>query len=114
METWQVLLIATVALNAALGFGYRVYRLTKGGPMADVTGQALLGLVLAGIAVGVATDQGWARWAALLYGIFFALIVMPIWTLGVLLPMRPERIDIAFTAIYWTALVLIVVAAILV
>ena len=113
MSTWQVLLVAALALNAALGFGYRVYRLTKGGPLGDVTGQAILGLLLGGVAVGVALDQSWARWTALAYGLLFALVVMPLWTLAVLIPMRPQRIDLAFTVIYWATLVLIALAAIL-
>ena len=113
MSTWQVLLVAALALNAALGFGYRVYRLTKGGPLGDVTGQAVLGLLLGGVAVGVALDQSWARWASLVYGLFFALVVMPIWTLAVLIPMHPRRIDLVFTIVYWTSLALIAMAAIL-
>ena len=108
-----MVLVAALALNAALGFGYRVYRLTKGGPLPDVIGQAILGLVLAGIAVGVSADQGWARWAALLYGILFALLVMPLWTLAVLIPMRPGKIDLTFSIVYWACLALIAVAAIL-
>ena len=112
MDTWQILLIAALALNAALGFGYRVYRLTKGGPLGDVTGQALLGLVLAGVALAVALDQGWGRWAGLAYAVLFAVVVMPLWTLAVLIPMRPTGIDVAFTGFYWAMLVLIVVSAI--
>ena len=105
--------MGALALNAALGFGYRVYRLTKGGPLADVTGQAFLGLLLAGVAVTVALEQDWARWAALAYGLLFALVVMPIWTLAVLIPMRPGKIDLTFTIVYWTSLGLIALAAIL-
>ncbi len=112
MSTWQVLLVAALALNAALGFGYRVYRLTKGGPLGDVTGQAILGLLLGGVAVGVALDQSWARWTALTYGLLFALVVMPLWTLAILIPMRPQRVDLAFTVVYWGTLVLIALAAV--
>lgn len=111
METSQIFLVAALGLNATLGFGYRVYRLTKGGPLGDVTGQAVLGLVLGGIAVAVAADQEWAKWAALAYGALFALAVMPLWTLAVLIPMRPQRIDLAFTGVYWATLVAIVVVA---
>ncbi len=111
MDTWQIVLIAALALNAALGFGYRVYRLTKGGPLGDVTGQAILGLLLAAVAGAVALDQSWARWAALAYGALFALVVMPMWTLAVLIPMRPQRIDITFTTVYWAMLALIVISA---
>ena len=113
MEPSQVFLVAALGFNAALGFGYRVYRLTKGGPLGDVTGQAVLAVVLAVVAVGVATDQGWGRWAALVYGLVFALVVMPLWTLAVLLPLPPGRVDYAFTGLYWAALVAIVVAAFL-
>jgi hypothetical protein len=111
-ETWQVLLAAALAMNAVLGFGYRVYRLSKGGPMGDVVGQAILGVMLAGLAVAVAADAGWARWAALGYGLLFGVVVMPLWTLAVLLPLPPKRIDYAFTAVYWMLLLVIVVAAI--
>ena len=111
METWRVILIAALALNATTGFGYRVYRLTKGGPLGDVTGQAVLGLLLGGLAVAIGLEQGWARWAALIYGILFGLLVMPMWTLAVLFPMKPTGIDYAFTAVYWTALAVIVGAA---
>ena len=111
MQAWQVVLVAALGFNAALGFGYRVYRLTKGGPLGDVTGQAVLGLLLAGAAVAVATDQSWGRWAALVYGLLFAIVVMPLWTLAVLIPMPPGRIDYAFTVAYWVALLAIVVAA---
>jgi hypothetical protein len=110
-ESWQVVLVCALAFNAALGFGYRVYRLTKGGPMGDVVGQAILGVILAGLAVAVAMDVGWARWVAFGYGLFFGIVVMPIWVLAVLLPLPPRRIDHAFTALYWLGLVVIVVAA---
>ena len=113
MEAGQVFLVAALGFNAALGFGYRVYRLTKGGPLGDVTGQAVLGLFLAGVAVAVATEQSWGRWAALIYGVLFALVVMPVWTLAVLLPLPPGRVDYGFTVLYWLALFAIVVAALL-
>ena len=58
METWRIILVAALALNGVLGFGYRAYRLTKGGPLGDVVGQAILGLLLAGLAVGVAAEVG--------------------------------------------------------
>jgi hypothetical protein len=111
METWRLLLVGFLGLNAVLGFGYRVYRLTKGGPLGDVTGQAILGLLLGGIALGVAAEYGWARWAAVVYGLLFAVVVMPLWTLAILIPLRPERIDYAFTGVYWLTLVAISVAA---
>jgi small-conductance mechanosensitive channel len=111
-DSWQALLAGALALNAALGFGYRVYRLTKGGPMGDVVGQAILGLVLGGVALAVAADVGWAKWVALGYGVLFGVLVMPIWVLAVLLPLRPNRIDYAFTALYWLMLGVIVIAAI--
>ena len=109
---WQTVLVFALAFNAVLGFGYRVYRLSKGGPMGDVTGQAVLGLLLGALAVAVASDAGWARWGALIYGLLFGLIVMPVWVLAVLLPLPPRAIDYAFTAAYWVGLALIVVAAI--
>jgi hypothetical protein len=111
-EDWQVLLAVALALNAALGFGYRVYRLSQGGPMGDVVGQALLGLILGAIAIAVAADAAWARWVAFGYGILFGVVVMPIWVLAVLLPLPPKRIDYAFTVVYWLGLIAIVVSAI--
>jgi hypothetical protein len=111
-DAWQVLLVTALATNAVLGFGYRVFRLTKGGPVGDVVGQAILGVLLAGLAVAVAADAAWARWGALGYGLLFGLVVMPLWVLAVLLPLQPKGIDRAFTATYWILLLVIVVAAI--
>lgn len=113
MTAWQTVLIAALGINAALGFGYRLYRFTKKGPIGDVVGQAILGLVVIALAVGVAGDQSWARWGALVYGLLFGLVVMPVWTLAVLLPLPPGRIDYAFTGVYWAGLIAIVLAAIL-
>ena len=112
VSTWQTVLVVALGLNAALGFGYRVYRLTKKGPMADVVGQAILGVILVVLAVGAAGGHSWARWVALGYGLLFGLVVMPVWTLGVLLPLPPERIDYAFTGLYWAALAAVVIGAI--
>ena len=111
METWELVLIVALGFNAVAGFGYRVYRLTKGGPLGDVTGQAILGLLLGATAVAVAADQGWATWVALIYGVLFAVVVMPVWTLAVLLPLPPGAVDYAFAVVYWAALVAIVIAA---
>jgi hypothetical protein len=113
-DVWQVVLIVALAVNAVAGFVYRVYRLSKGGPMSDVIGQAVLGALLAAFATAIALDAGWARWAALAYGVVFGAIVMPIWVLAVLIPMRPGRIDYVFTGAYWALLALTVLAAILV
>jgi hypothetical protein len=111
-ETWRDLLIAALAINAAIGFGYRVYRLSKGGPIADVWGQAALGVLLGVMAVVLALGVGWARWVALLYGLLFGLVVMPVWVLGVLLPLRPRAVDYTFTGVYWGLLIVIAIAAI--
>ncbi len=110
-DGFRTLLIAALAANAALGFGYRVYRLSKGGPVGDVVGQAILGALLAATAVAAAERVGAARWAALLYGVLFGVVVMPLWTVAVLIPLRPEWPDYAFTAVYWACLAAIVVAA---
>lgn len=110
-DTWQLILALGLIANALLGFGYRVYRLSRGGPMGDVIGQAVLGALLVTLGVAAATGAGWPRWPALTYGILFALVVMPIWTLAVLIPLPPERVDYGFTAVYWGTLVLIVIAA---
>jgi hypothetical protein len=113
MRGEQAVLVALLAVNAALVFGYRVYRLTKGGPTADAIGGALLAVILGAIAVGAGSGAGWAKWAALSYAILFALLVMPVWTLGVLIPLPPAGIDYAFAAAYWLSLVLIGIAAVL-
>ena len=114
METWRIILIAALSLNAVLGFGYRVYRLTKGGPIGDVIGQAVLGLILAVVAVGVAAELAWVRWVALVYALAFGLLVMPFWTLAVLIPLKPGKIDYAFSFFYWIDLALITVAAVVI
>jgi hypothetical protein len=112
-DTYRVVLAGALALNAVLGFGYRVYRLTKRGPLGDVIGQAVLGIVLAGLAIAVATDLGWAHWAALIYGLLFGVAVMPVWVLAVLIPSEPRAPDYAFTVVYWAMLAIVVVAALL-
>ena len=112
-DTAQTVLMVALALNAVLGFGYRVYRLAKGGPLADVTGQAILGLLLGGLAIAVALDIGWARWAALTYALLFGFVIMPIWVFAVLIPLPPGRTDYAFTTIYWLTLITIGISSIL-
>ena len=110
--TAEVILALALALNAALGFGYRVYRLSKGGPVGDVYGQAILGALLAVMSAAVFLGAGWARWPALIYGVVFGVLVMPLWTLAVLIPLPPGPPDYAFAAVYWVALVVVVIAAI--
>ena len=114
MDTWEAVLAVALALNAALGFGYRVYRLSRGGHLGDVIGQAVLGVVLLGLALVVVLDQSWAAWPALGYALLFGLIVMPLWVLAVLIPMGPRAFDYAFTVAYWLLLLVIGVAAVLV
>jgi hypothetical protein len=111
-DLWRIVLSAALAANAVLGFGYRVYRLARGGPLADVVGQAILGVLLAVTAAAVALGAGWSRWVALAYGLLFGLLVMPVWMLAVFIPMRPDRVDAAYAAAYWAALGAIVVAAV--
>lgn len=111
-DTWRLALVAGLLVNAAAGLGYRVYRFTKGGPKSDVVGQSILAVLLTGLAAALGAGAGWPRWAALVYGLLFGVVVMPIWVLGVLIPLPPRRIDYAFTAVYWAVLALIVVAAI--
>ena len=110
----KTVLVVALMLNAGLGFGYRLWRFFKGGPLGDVVGQAILGALLVGLAVAVGAGAGWARWAALGYGLLFGLVVMPVWTLAVLLPMQPGRPDYAFTVAYWGALAAVVVGAALI
>lgn len=111
-DSWQTILVAALAVNAATGFGYRVFRLTKGGPMGDVIGQAVLAALLAVIAAFAATGAAWPRWAALIYALLFGVAVMPLWVLAVLLPARPGWIDYAFTASYWLGLAVIAISAV--
>jgi len=115
METgaWTTVLIVGLLANATLGLGYRVYRRTKGGPRADVWGQAVLGFLLLLIATALVLDLEWTRWIAFGYAVLFAFLAMPVWVLGVLLPLRPRAIDYAFTASYWVLLVVVGVAAVL-
>lgn len=98
---------------AALGFAYRLYRyLAKDGPLDDVLGGGLLGGILIAIAILVASDVGFGRWAALIYGIAFELIVMPFWVLAVMIPSRPKPLDITFTVLYDLLLAATIVLAI--
>ncbi|MEA2461074.1 MAG: hypothetical protein QOH90_1251 [Actinomycetota bacterium] len=111
-HTWELVLGISLLVNAVLGFGYRVYRLSKGGPMGDVVGQAILGVLLTGLGVAALAGAGWPRWPALIYGLLFGLVVMPVWTLAVLIPLPPEGVDYAFTTVYWVSLAAIAAAAI--
>jgi hypothetical protein len=111
---WTIVLSAALGLNAVLGFFYRVYRLSRGGPMGDVVGQGILGILLIGLALLVAAGAGWARWISLAYALLFGVVVMPVWILAVLIPLRPGRIDKAFTIVYWVTLGAVALAAILI
>jgi hypothetical protein len=111
VEVWRVVLAVALVTNAVIGLAYRIYRLRKGGPRADVVGQAALGAVLVALAGALALGAGWPRWAALGYGVLFGLVVMPIWVLAVLIPLRPGPLDYTFTACYWAVLVVVVVAS---
>ena len=103
--------MAALGINAAAGFGYRVYRLSKGGPLGDVIGQAVLGLLLLGLALAVQLEVGWARWPALMYALLFGVAVMPVWVLAVLIPLQPRAVDYAFTAVYWLCLAVVAISA---
>lgn len=107
------MLSASLVVNAILGLGYRVYRRTRGGPRADVWGQAVLGSLLVLVAMGLALGVEWLRWVAFGYAVLFTFLAMPIWVLGVLLPMRPRAVDYAFTVSYWVLLVVVGVSALL-
>jgi hypothetical protein len=110
-DGWSALLITVLLANALLGFGYRLYRAAKGGPLADAVGQAILGALLVAVALGVGAGWSVARWGALAYGLVFGVVVMPVWTLAVLIPMRPGALDVLFTVAYWIGLGAVVVAA---
>ena len=113
METWTAVLITGLVVNAALGLGYRVYRWTKGGPKTDVWGQAVLAFLLVVMAIGLGLGVEWLRWPALGYSVLFTFLAMPVWVLGVLLPMRPRAVDYAFTGTYWVLLLVVGLAAVL-
>jgi hypothetical protein len=113
-DPWTLALACALATNAVLGFAYRVFRLMRGGPPGDVIGQAILGLLLGVLALFVAAGAGWSRWVALAYGLTFAVIVMPVWTVAVLIPMRPGRVDVGFALLYWAMLAVTVIAALVV
>lgn len=112
-DVWRTLLVTALVFNAVAGFSYRLYRYRRGGPIGDVWGQAVLGVVLLGLAAAVALGGDWARWPAGALAVLFTLVVMPIWTLAVLIPLPPERIDYAFTAAYWASFVAIGLGAVL-
>lgn len=111
-DAWQLAMAGLLGLNAVIGFGYRVYRLTLGGPLSDVIGQAFLGVILVGLAVASAAGAGWPRWVALIYALLFGVAVMPVWVLAVLIPLQPRWIDYSFTAVYWVGLAAIALVAI--
>ncbi len=112
MNTSTALAIVLVA-NGLIAFGYRIFRWkAKSGPLEDAIGGGILAVLLGLLSLGVA-DLGWARWLAFGYGIFFAVIVVPIWTLAVLIPGRPGRIDYAFAGLYEVSLGAIAVLALL-
>ena len=112
-DLWREVLIGALLVNAVAGFGYRLYRYRNGGPLGDVLGQAILAVLLSGLALALVLGAGWPRWPALVYAVLFAFVVMPIWTLAVLIPLPPARIDYAFTALYWATLLVIGGAALL-
>ncbi len=113
MEPLRSVLCVALVVNAFSGVAYRVFRLRHGGPRADVTGQAILAVLLLLLAAGAWGGQTWSKWVALVYGLLFGLVVMPLWTLAVFIPMRPGPLDKAFAVSYWGALATIVVAALL-
>jgi hypothetical protein len=110
-ESWQAVTVIALVLNALLGFGYRLYRLPRGGSRADVNGQALLGVLLIALGIALSFGAGWPRWPALVYGLLFGVVVMPVWILAVLIPSSPGRLDYAYTAVYWIVLFMIVAGA---
>ena len=109
---WQGILVATLVVNGLSLAAYRSYRFTKGGPRADAIGGAVLGALLVLLAALVLNDVSWARWIALVYAVFFALVVMPIWTLAVLIPLPPGPLDYTFAVLYEATLIGIAISAI--
>lgn len=113
LDAWGAILVGALVVNAALAFGYRVFRLTRGGPMADVVGQGILATLLLATALGYAAGADWLRWIAVIYAAVFGAIVMPIWTLAILIPMEPRPVDYGFAVTYWGSLVLVAVAGVI-
>ena len=109
-DMWSTVLSAALCVNAVGGFIYRLFRLSKGGPLGDVLGQAVLGILLLALAVASAVGASFAAWASLLYAVLFGVVVMPLWVVAVLIPLRPQRLDLIFTAVYWLTLIVIAVA----
>ena len=68
-------------------------------------------MILIALAVALMLGEGWPRWPALVYGLLFGVVVMPIWVLAVLIPGSPGKLDYTFTAVYWIVLFAIVVSA---
>jgi len=112
-DLWRNVLAGALLANALAGFSYRLYRYRRGGPLGDVWGQAILGVLLGALAVALVVGAGWPRWPALGYAVLFGFVVMPLWTLAVLIPLPPERIDYAFTGLYWATLLVTGAAALL-
>jgi hypothetical protein len=108
---WESFLVVSLVASAVLALGYRVYRLRKGGPAADVAGGALLGALLVADAVLVAAGHGWARWPALVYGLLFGLLATPVWVLAVYIPSRPAVPEHFVIALYYLSLIAIVVSS---
>jgi hypothetical protein len=68
-------------------------------------------VLLVALAAAVLSEASFAAWASLVYALLFGVVVMPLWVVAVLIPLRPERVDLSFTAVYWLALIVIAVAA---
>lgn len=111
--TWQTVLIAALLISGSLVFAYRLYRTTRGGPAADAAGGAALLGLLGALAWALAADMLWVRWVALAYAVLFGIVVMPIWTLAVLIPLPPRALDWGFAVLYWLTLPVIGIAALL-
>lgn len=107
----KLVLIVSLIASGVLALAYRTYRFTKGGPRTDVSGGIALLVLLTALAVAVAADVGWARWPALAYGLLFGLVAMPVWILGVYIPLRPGALDHVMVGAYLLTLVVIVVGA---
>ncbi len=108
----ETTLVFALSVNGLLALGYRLYRFTKGGPIADAIGGAAIAVLLGVLGAFIAAGAGWPRWPALVYALLFALVVMPIWTLSVLIPLPPRAPDYAFAGLYWVTLLAIAAGAI--
>lgn len=105
-------MVVSLIVSGVLAFGYRLYRMRKGGPTPDAVGGAVLAVGLAGVAIAFASGTLWVRWIALGYALLFGLVVTPIWVLAVFIPARPRPWETLVIVAYWISVATVGVSAI--